>query len=206
MSQPTEVEVLLFDLGGVVLEIDWEPALRHWAQHSRLPIEQLRRRFVFDGAYEAHERGEVPAASYFAHLRGQLEMAASDDEIAHGWNAIFVGEIAHTLDMIEAARDRLPCFAFSNTNATHQVTWSRHYPRTVAAFERVFASSELGMRKPEREAFDSVSEAMGTRSANILFFDDLAENVDAARAAGLQAVQVRGPADVRQALQAIGIL
>ncbi len=194
------VDALLFDLGGVVFEFDFEHALRHWAAFSPLPMAELRARFGFDEAYRRHERGEIAAATYFDGLRRTLQLDASDADIGAGWNAIFRAEISDTLDAIEAARRQRPCYAFSNTNAEHQRAWSAAYPRIATVFDRVFVSSEIGLRKPEPAAFAHVAEKIGVAPPHILFFDDLAENVEGAIGAGLQAVQVRSPDDVRAAL------
>ncbi len=194
------VEALLFDLGKVVFEFDFERALRHWAPFSALPIEQLRTRFRHDEAYCRHERGEISAAEYFDTLRHGLQLSATDEQIALGWNGIFTDEIGETLDAIVAARQHLPCYAFSNSNHEHQRTWRAAYPRIQSAFDQVFVSSDIGMRKPEAAAFAHIAQAIGVAPGAILFFDDLSENVEGAIAAGLQAVQVRSPADVRQAL------
>jgi putative hydrolase of the HAD superfamily len=80
------------------------------------------------------------------------------------------------------------------------------YPGVVAAFDRAFMSSELGLRKPERAAFEAIAEAIGISSSAMLFFDDTVENVEGARLAGLQAVHVRTPLDVKRALVDIGVL
>lgn len=194
------VEALLFDLGKVVFEFDFERALQHWAPFSALPIEQLRTRFRHDEAYCRHERGEISAAEYFDTLRHGLQLTATDEQIGRGWNGIFTDEIGETLDAIVAAKQRFPCYAFSNSNHEHQRTWRAAYPRIGDAFDRVFVSSDIGMRKPEAAAFAHIAQAIGVAPGAVLFFDDLAENVEGAIAAGLQAVQVRSPADVRQAL------
>jgi putative hydrolase of the HAD superfamily len=200
-SQP--VKVLLFDLGGVVIDISVERALRCWEPSSRLTIEQMRGRLAADEPFRQHERGELPAAAYFDHLRRVFELDASDHQIAEGWNAILVGENRESLRLVASARRHLPCYAFTNTSQTHQATWTNAFPNVVSAFERIFSSPELGLRKPERAAFDTVTREIGVAPSDVLFFDDLLENVEGARAAGLQAVHVRGYADIRRALEAI---
>lgn len=133
-----------------------------------------------------------------------LQLKDDPVRIAAGWNSIFIREITETLRMVEAARAMLPCYAFTNTSATHRAAWSARFPAVVQAFERVFVSSEIGHRKPERSAFEFVALTIGEPMASILFFDDTLENVKGARAAGLQAVRVRGPADVGAALRRLG--
>jgi putative hydrolase of the HAD superfamily len=201
-----KVEALLFDLGGVVVGVDFERAFRAWEDQSALSIEEIRRRFKMDEAYEKHERGEIGASEYFSHLRLVLALEGTDASIALGWNAIFVEEMTESMSYIRAAAERIPCFAFSNSNPTHQAWWSSSYPSVVALFRRVFVSSELGMRKPERAAFEAISAATNIVPGSILFFDDSIENVRGAREAGLRAIHVQGPADVKSALLEIGAL
>ena len=206
MTTQKNIEGLLFDLGGVVINIDFDQALQIWARYSRFSVEGLRSRFSMDAAYERHERGEIEASEYFTHLRDLLQLEASNAEIAAGWNAIFAGEISETVNDIQSVCSRLPCFAFSNSNPTHQVAWTSAYPRAISSFHQVYVSSDLGLRKPERAAFESIAEATGISLAAMLFFDDTLENVMGARAAGLAAIHVETPLDVRRALTDIGLL
>jgi putative hydrolase of the HAD superfamily len=206
MTELRNISALLFDLGGVLLDIDFERALLRWSNQSDLPVAELRRRFAMDEAYQQHERGEIPASEYFAHLRQTLELDASDTDIERGWNDIFVGEIAATISYIATAQTSLPCYLFSNTNPTHQAFWSSNFPTVVESFQRVFVSFELGLRKPDPEAFEAIAAATGCRLDETLFFDDSEENVNAARQTGMPSVLVRDHADVATALTSIGVL
>jgi len=197
-------QLLLFDLGGVLIDIDFSRALRAWQPFSRLSFDELKQAFRFDEHYARHERGEITATQYFEHLMSVLALDAQHADIERGWNAIFVSEIAETLALVRAARDRMPCHMFTNTNAAHQAAWSRMFPMVASSFDRVFASHEIGLRKPEQRAFAHVAQALGVPAASIMFFDDSLENVEGARKAGLQAVHVRTPQDVANALQRIG--
>jgi putative hydrolase of the HAD superfamily len=206
MTISQKIEGLLFDLGGVVFEIDFEQALQTWKQWTALPIETLRLRFKMDEAYEKHERGEIDAPEYFSHLRRVLELDAQDSEIAIGWNAIYLDEISETVNYILAVKEQMPCFAFTNSNPTHQAFWTTNYQRVVDSFHQVFVSSELGLRKPEREAFEAIAETTGINLNAMLFFDDTEENVKGAEELGMQAILVKNHFDVKQALANIGAL
>ena len=197
-------EALLFDLGGVLVEIDFERAIAAWAPYSPLPPDVLRKLFRHDVYYERHERGEINELEYFAHLATTLRLDASIEQIEYGWNSIFAGEITQTRELVESMRGVVPCYAFTNTNASHMATWSSMFPRVVGAFDRVFTSHQLGLRKPERAAFDKICSLTGTPAPAMVFFDDLAENVEAALDAGLQGVLVRSPGDVAAALRSRG--
>src|SRR4051812_32651495 len=128
-------EILLFDLGGVLIDIDFSRALRAWQSFSRLSFDELKQAFRFDEHYARHERGEITAAQYFGHLTSVLELDAQDTDIERGWNAIFVSEVAETLALVRAARERMPCHVFTNTNAAHQAAWSRLFPTVAHSFD-----------------------------------------------------------------------
>jgi putative hydrolase of the HAD superfamily len=197
---------VLFDLGGVVLDIDFERALAAWARHSRLPPAQLRERFRMDETYRAHETGRLSDAAFFAHLREQLALDCEEAAVRAGWNAILVGEIGETLRLIDAMRPEVLRYAISNTNAAHITQIEQAFPSLLRRFTGVFVSHEIGHRKPDAPAFRHVLQAIGVPAAQALLFDDLAANVEAAQALGMQAVLVRGPQDVRAALLAHGLL
>lgn len=78
-----------------------------------------------------------------------------------------------------------------------------HYSDVLGLFERLFASCEMGKRKPTREAFEAVVSSVGVNANEILFFDDLLENVLGARKAGLQAVHVQNPKDTEKAIESL---
>lgn len=194
-------DALLLDMGGVVLEIDFGRVFARWAEIAGADAAQVGRRFTHDAAYRAHERGEIGAPAYFESLRGSLGLDLDDAAFEDGWQRIFVAEIAPTVALLRRLREHVPLYLFSNTNRLHHACWASRYRDALAPFRRHFVSSEMGLRKPEREAFAYVAREMGVAPARILFFDDTPENVEGARAAGLQAVHVTSPADVERAVR-----
>lgn len=205
-ASPAATRAVLFDLGGVVLDIDFDRAIHAWAPHSRLPHEQLRQAFRMDDPFQRHETGALDNEGYFGHLRQLLELECDTTLVQQGFNAILIAEITETVALVEAARRRVPCYAISNTNAAHVAHIRSAFPSLLPRFDRVFASYEMGHRKPHPQAFRHVLEAIGVPAPEVLLFDDLAANVEAAAALGLQAVLVRSPQDVRDALAARGLL
>ena len=160
----------------------------------------IRARFSMDEAYERHERGEIGAGTYFESLRRSLGIGITDEQFAAGWNEMVRGEIAGVSEIIEATARRFPLYVFSNTNVMHHAHWGREHAALMHKFRRVFLSCELGLRKPDAAAFRRVAADIGVPLSNVLFFDDTAQNVEAARALGMQAVQVRSNQDLKRAL------
>jgi glucose-1-phosphatase len=202
---PGSADALLFDLGRVVLDIDFSRAIALWAADAGCAPAQIAARFVRDEAYRKHETGEISDADYFATLRASLGIAISDDQFLAGWNAIFVGEMPDIAELLPRAAQHLPLYAFSNTNRPHVAHFSTAYADLLGHFRQVYLSSTIGLRKPDKAAYDHVVNAIGVPASRILFFDDSAENVEGARACGLRAVHVRSSGDVAGALAALGI-
>lgn len=194
------VEALLFDLGNVLIDIDFGRAFGVWAKHAGQPAAHLAARFSVDDAYQRHERGEISATEFYASLRDSLGLQITDAQFEEGWNAILIDEKREVTELIADLHTQLPTYVFSNANLTHEAHWNRHFANVVAPFREVFVSSTIGMRKPEPEAFLHVAREMGVAPEGILFFDDLLPNVEGARAVGMRAVQVTSSADVRAAL------
>ncbi|TAN54220.1 MAG: HAD family phosphatase [Betaproteobacteria bacterium] len=197
---PADADALLFDLGGVLLEIDFTRAFAAWAAAAGVPAEALALRFSFDSAYAAHERGEISAREYFASLRHALGIELSDAQFLAGWNAIIVDEIPGVRALLATAARRWTLHLFSNTGEAHRNLWAPRYRSLLHPFSRRFLSCEIGLRKPDPAAFAHVARAIGLAPQRIAFFDDTAENVAGARAAGLRAFHVRAPRDVAAAL------
>jgi len=201
MSEP--VEALLFDLGNVILDIDFKRTTSRWAAHAGCDPKALWKRYRPDDAYKQHERGQIDDAAYFTALRAMLEIDITDDQFLEGWNATFGGPITGVEEWIKPACAALPSYVFSNTNPAHEKYFRANYGELLKPFRTVFTSSGIGHRKPDREAFAYVVREMNVAPERVLFFDDASANVEGARAAGLQAVLVRSNADTLDALRPI---
>ncbi len=202
---PGDADALLFDLGRVVLDLDFNRTLQLWAQHAACEPAELARRFLRDDLYHRHEKGEISDEAFFAGLRLSLGVEISDAQFVEGWNAIFIGEMPGIGELLSRAGQRLPLYAFSNTNAPHVAYFSRQFAEVLKPFREIFVSSAIGLRKPDAEAYDHVVQAIGVPAERIVFFDDLVENIEGARQRGLKAVLVTSPGDVARTLDALGI-
>jgi putative hydrolase of the HAD superfamily len=204
MEEPPRA--LLFDLGGVLVDIDFGRAFQFWARRADTDPDSLRRRFRFDGAYEDHERGELSSPEYFSLLRSQLGVELTVEDLAAGWNDIYVGVVPGVAELLAKARRHVPLYALTNTNPSHQAAWTSLFAEELRVFTSVFVSSDLGHRKPEASAYLEVARRMGTEPHEVLFFDDTPANVEGAVAVGMPSVLVESAADVEKALTRTGFL
>ena len=202
---PTSADALLFDLGRVVLDIDFGKALACWAGHAGCTHAELVARFVREESYRHHEVGKIDDAAYFESLRQSLGIKLSDAQMLEGWNSIFTGEMPGIGPLLARASKRLPLYAFSNTNPPHVEHFSKAYAEVLGHFREMFLSSTIGLRKPDAAAYDHVVKAIGVPAQRIVFFDDSAENIAGARARGLIGVHVTSTHDVARTLAELGM-
>jgi HAD superfamily hydrolase (TIGR01509 family) len=203
---PSCADVLLFDLGRVVLDIDLARVMSTWAGHAGCDAADLATRFVVDDSFKHHEIGRIDDAAFFANLRQLLGIGLTDAQFLEGWNALFAGEMPGIAPLLANAAKRMPLYAFSNTNPAHVAHFSTAYADVLGHFRDIFLSSTIGLRKPDAEAYDHVVKAIGVPASRILFFDDSAANIEGARARGLRAIHVTSTDDVARALTALEIV
>lgn len=199
------IDALLFDLGRVVLDIDFARVVQVWADHAGRSPADIVGHFSRGDAYERHERGEISDEAFFAHLREALNLDITPEQFLEGWNAIFIGAMPGIAELLPRAAKRWPIYAFSNTNPAHVAHFSIAHAELLGHFSEMFLSSSIGMRKPEAESFNHVVTAIGVPAGRILFFDDLIDNIEGARARGLQTVHVTSPNTVAETLKALGV-
>ena len=200
IHDPPTAEALLFDLGNVVIEIDFHRALAIWAAFSNCDPKDLGERFSFDMPYEQHERGEIDASRYFDSLRRSLGIDLNDEQFLRGWNSIYVRAVPGINSLLKRAKEQVPLYALTNTNAAHQAQWSAQFRDLLDHFSCIFLSFLLGTRKPEPQAYLTVAEEIAVAPDKILFFDDSLENVAGARQVGMKAVHVTSFSDIETAL------
>src|SRR6202041_3658290 len=204
LLSPGMADALLFDFGRVVIDIDFNKTLVCWAGHAGCEPADLVGRFARDDIYQRHETGSIDDAEFFAGLRSSLGIDLSDAQFLEGWNAIFAGEMPGIGSLLMRAGTRVPLYAFSNTNNAHVEHFSQAYADVLGHFRKIFLSSAIELRKPDAKAYDHVVLAIGVPASRVVFFDDLAENIEGATAHGLIGVHVTSPDDVAQALSALG--
>ena len=200
-----KVDALLFDLGNVVFRIDFGRVFARWAEHAGCDAALLREKFSHDEPYQRHERGEIESAAYFASLRGSLGVALDDARFLEGWNDLYVEEMPGIRALLARIAPKIPIYGFTNSNRAHATRYLKQFAPALRYFRKVFASYEMGLRKPEPAAFAYIAKETGVPAGRILFFDDTLENVEGARACGLQAVHVTSDGTVQDTIAALGL-
>ncbi len=200
----SRLEAVLFDVGGVLVELGGLEVFRTWAGVG-LSDDEIWRRWLASPAVRSFERGEIAAEAFACDVVAEMGLAVAHDHFLEA----FIAWPRRLLPGVEALLSRLQPelhrATLSNTNGLH---WPRVMEEMglAAHFEHHFPSHRTGRIKPDAEAFLHAVQALGCRPDAVLFLDDARPNVEAARAAGLKAEQTVGVAAAAQALEAYGLL
>jgi putative hydrolase of the HAD superfamily len=204
MDNGSQFDILLFDLGGVLIELAGIDRMLELCNHM-LSVDELWARWLASEGVRRFETGRAGADEFGAAMLAEfgLSIAAAQflEEFTTWPRRVFPGSY-ELLDRLSATY-RLACL--SNTNALH---WPRVCGELGLAryFEHAFASHLIGMLKPDAEIFQHVVEQLGVAPARILFLDDNRLNVEAAQSAGMVARRAAGLDEVRAALADVGVL
>ena len=205
MSEP--IDLVVFDLGGVLVQI-----VRSWGEaHTRAgfpahPIAEdaafLARRAPF---LDALSVGHIEADEYYAGVAGASRSIYTPDDVRRihlAWHWAEYPGVDAVTTAIEAAG--VLTGALSNTSEPHWADLrgpASRYP-TVARLRHAVASHLAGVLKPDAAIYRAFEEASGVEASRLLFFDDIAENVEAARGLGWRAERIDPTGDTAAQLLA----
>ncbi|HLF76152.1 MAG TPA: HAD family phosphatase [Dehalococcoidia bacterium] len=197
-------KLLLFDLGGVLLDYT---GTRDFLTLLKEPLtpEQIHEKWLGTDVWLQFELGRVGQQEFAETVARDWALTCTAPEfLVHfeSWaRALFPGASKLLLDL----KPRYRLAALSNSNVTH---WRRveEILGEESVFERAFSSHQLGLRKPDRAIYEQSLQALGASPEETVFFDDLLENVEAARAVGMAAHQVRGVDELRACIVEQGLL
>lgn len=183
----------IFDLGNVIVDIDFNRVMGVWSDYSRVPLANLQKSFVMGDAFKRHERGQISDEEFATAVCEEMGMALSFDQFSAGWQAIFVGlrpEVINVMNKLREQGHRV--VVLSNTNRLHTYFWPGEYPQIGEAADKIYLSQEMGMRKPDVEIYQKLLEEEGFSASEAVFFDDNADNIKGAQQLGITSILVTG--------------
>ncbi|WP_409309224.1 glucose-1-phosphatase [Pectobacterium sp. B1J-3] len=181
----------IFDLGDVVIDIDFNRVLGVWSKLSSTPLATLKERFAMGEPFEQHERGEISDEAFATALCHEMGISLSFEQFSAGWQAIFVALRPEVIAIMNQLRnDGHRVVILSNTNRLHCGHWPVLYPEVEEAADRLYLSQDIGLRKPEVAIYQHVLMQEGVAPEQTIFFDDNAANVAAAQSLGIHSILV----------------
>ena len=200
---PLRIDAILFDLGGVLIELVGVEQMLAWCPDVADTAE-LWRRWLGSPAVRRYETGGAGREEFAAAIIGEFALPVDADTFLrafeHWPRALYPG----ATDLLAELTSRFRLASVSNTNELHWERFRRDWSLPTH-FHHNFPSHEVGMLKPDVEYFAHVIDALGVPAGRVLFVDDNALNVQAAAQLGIVARRVAGIDGVRETLDALGL-
>jgi len=192
MSLLKNIDSIIFDIGNVLVDIDYEVMVAAFAKIAAIDFHQIVTYSHQDKVFDQYERGQISTAQFRDTLRKYLKPGVTDLDIDRAWNSILIHYPPARFELLKKLRGHYRLFALSNINDLHiaaidvKVQQEFGVQDMRSYFDHAFYSHEMGHRKPEPEIYRMVLEHQKLDPARTLFIDDKLENVDAAAALGIR--------------------
>ena len=191
------IKAIFFDLGNVLLDIDWSMILKDLLGKTGLKREEIGPRFMNAG-FEEYELGHLSTETFFGNLKNSLGYLGDVKELVRICTEIFV-PISENINLAHELRRRYRLGIISNTNAAHVAWFTKKYDMFDMFDVRIY-SNEVHLRKPNRAIYELALEAFDVAATESVFIDDLEENTVAAAQLGMRAIQFGPDTSLRHAL------
>lgn len=201
-SAATRPRVLLFDLGGVL--VDWR-GLRELQRISGLEAAEVRRRFVASDALRRYETGRCDRRTFAQAFVAEWRLGLSCEAFLALYAEWLGGPLPGVREALARLRGRYRLACLSNTNELHWPMMMRDMG-LADSLDHCFASHLLQAAKPDPQIFRLVLERLGTGPDEVIFFDDGRDNLAAAESLGIESHLVDPLQGVRPTLDRLGIL
>lgn len=183
------IHAVVFDIGRVILPIEWSNVINALGL-SKEEGDQLSRLVATGSHYDSYERGRITTDEFFEGFSQHYELYHPINELKVAWAQLLAPPFLGIEEILIHLKSKLEIHALSNTNQAHFEQFSRDFSE-FSHFQNIFTSYELEARKPEKEIFLKLMSEINKKPEEIIFLDDMPENVEAARALGIHAEIVK---------------
>ena len=189
------IKNLLFDQGGVIVDIERGRCLEELRRLGMEAPERFVGLYKQDGPFFALENGDITLDEFHDALRPLMPSGVTNEQMDYAFSSFIVGIPLHRLQALRQLRKRYKTYILSNTNPLmFEGVLARNFAQegldVNAYFDGVTVSYLAHSNKPDRKIFDYAIATMGIVPEETLFFDDGQENLDAASRLGFKTALV----------------
>lgn len=183
---------IIFDLGGVLLDIDYQKTIDAFEDLGLAHFEAMFSQFKADELFAKLETGHISEAAFYAAVKERTTIPLSNEQIDHAWNALVLNFRVKSLEVLENLSATYKLYLLSNTNSIHLKYFKEIFTREAgkptldAYFTKSWYSNEVGLRKPSAEIYEFVLQDENLVAEETLFIDDTWINIEAAQKLGFK--------------------
>jgi len=195
MIKEQHIKNILFDLGGVILDIDVHATLKCFYELGFPPDLLQYPNNMTNDLFFRYETGKLGTVEFRNELRKITGLEFSDEALDEAWNAMIIRIPEERTILLEKLKGRYELYMLSNTSQLHVPVFEKMYLEKAGlpmkdAFKKIYYSYEIGWHKPDHEAWEYVIKDAGIVPGETLFLDDSIHNIKASQELGFQAIHI----------------
>lgn len=198
MIDTKNYKTIIFDLGGVFINLDFERANASFSQLFGVDFKPYYGHAAQSDIFNNFEKGTLSAHEFAEHWRKIFNKPeVTNEQIFDAWNSLLIDWPVKRMNMLKKAREYYRIFLLSNNNIIHEegchkLAMQAGNTNLHGLFEKAYLSHEMGMRKPDAEIFERVIDEQNIDLKTTLFIDDSIQHIKGASKTGLQAYHLTG--------------
>jgi FMN phosphatase YigB (HAD superfamily) len=202
------VKNIIFDLGGVILDIDYKRTISAFEKLGMKNAGELYSKAKQNPIFDQLEKGLITEEQFYDGLRRMSGLQIQDTQLRDAWNALLVDLPEKNVALLQKLRPDYRLYLLSNTNAIHEKGYHEMIVKKYGCFilndlfDNRYLSHHIHLRKPDKEIFEYVLSDADIKAEETLFIDDSPQHIEAAKKLGIDAVHLDG-FDVCQLLDSI---
>lgn len=187
-----KIKNLLFDLGGVLLNIDYNKTADAFKKLGVHQFDELYSQAGANHLFEALETGEISETDFYKAIHKYCHPSATQQQIEIAWNAMLIEFRIESLDYLTVLKAKYNIYLLSNTNSIHLKAFSKIFKDETGKanlddyFIKAYYSHKINKRKPYTATYQFVLDDAGIIAEETLFIDDSINNIEGAKAAEIQ--------------------
>ena len=192
---------IIFDMGGVLVHMDWDKVCGPLAERSSRKADYVRRQVVNGPIVQSSMKGLIGPRQFYEALCGDLGIDISYADFIYIWTRLTSANEG-IVPLVERLKEEHQLILASNTDEIHFAYAVKHFP-VLGNFGVHFLSYEMGLVKPDPAFFHQMLEKLDTTPYECVFIDDLPENVESARSIGITALRFENNENLQSHLSAV---
>ncbi len=195
------IENIIFDLGGVVLNIDYDGPHKVLTQMGISGFGEKYSKAGQELLFDNLETGKISPDAFRQGFREVTGLNFDDTKIDHIWNAIILDFPPARIALLKDLKKQYRTFLLSNTNSIHFDFYTKqlkeiHQVEWEDIFEDLFFSFNIGLKKPDPAIYRYTLGKTGIKPEHTLFIDDLYSNIEPARQCGIKTIHLKDNRDI----------
>lgn len=195
MEHSSKIKNILFDLGGVILDINIQATLKRFYELG-FPAELMQYpESMNTDVFFKYQTGKLDTVQFRNAIRKSTGVEMSDQVFDEAWNTMLVRIPKERTELLKRLSERYALYMLSNTSALHVEVFEPMYKEAAGVsmhdvFTKLYYSHEIGWHKPDHEAWEHVIKDAGIKAEETLFLDDSIQNIKASQELGFQAIHI----------------